>query len=156
MFGSYFCGTFFMPCTFDDFMHSVFWFAYCSSKDLPFKCLLLQAVVCSQLWMSFKVSFWHSIVVNWFLTKKTMNGKQLLRLVFVIFFNIMDYTTGTSYGPHLGRLVNHGRKDERTVRMKIFEVDVLFLRCVCLLWETYQQARRFSMIMVSKFHGNLR
>ena len=52
---------------------------------------------------------------------------------FCYFFNIMDYTTGTSYGPHLGRLVNHGRKDERTVRMKIFEVDVLFLRCVCLL-----------------------
>ena len=35
----------------------------------------------------------------------------------------MDASEEPTSGPHLGRLVNHGRKDERNARMKVFEVD---------------------------------
>jgi len=35
----------------------------------------------------------------------------------------VDASEEPTSGPHLGRLVNHGHKDERNARMKVFEVD---------------------------------
>jgi len=43
----------------------------------------------------------------------------------------VDASEEPTSGPHLGRLVNHGRKDERTARMKVFEVDS-FVPTLCL------------------------